>query len=30
MLGRVVPFEALDEPVRLGGGEGFGEATCGC
>ena len=25
MLGRVVPFETLDEPARLGGGEGFVE-----
>jgi hypothetical protein len=25
VLGSVVPFEALDEPARLGGGEGFVE-----
>ena len=25
VLGRVMPFEALDEPARLGGGEGFVE-----
>jgi len=25
VLGRVVPFEALDEPACLGGGEGFVE-----
>jgi hypothetical protein len=25
VLGRVVPFEALDEPARLDGGEGFVE-----
>ena len=25
VLGRVVPFETLDEPGRLGGGEGFVE-----
>ena len=25
MLGGVVPLEALDEPARLGGGEGFVE-----
>ena len=25
VLGRVVPFETLDEPARLGGGKGFVE-----
>ena len=28
VLGRIVPFEALDEPTRLGGREGFVE-RCG-
>ena len=27
MLGRVVPFEALDEAARLGGGEGLVERS---
>ena len=29
VLGRVVPFETLDEPARLGGGKGFVERGAG-